>query len=417
MTFDLNCNASENVCSGVRTTLKAATEIISSVFQFESSLIVNATYSSFRLSSNTHHPENAMAAIGQSFPTISYIMTDKSDNMTRMYPQALLKQFTNLPVKPNWAHYDINAQFNSDVNWYFINDPHSIEDDQIDFLRNVIHELIHGLGFMSSWSDNLYKSFAPLVDDLNHFITPMLLSAINQNPVFSNYASPFPFWGFLEFPFDKLIHTSDMQPLSAITTQLNKFYNSNIVFQSALDLGNAWYSSDAYRAAADLYQKTVTAKDLMIAIDDQQVLWLESSLKPFNSGSSLSHVDSSYYINTTEYLMVYMANRGVSLSQLAKTFPSSPLGPKLLQAMAALGYRIKGHQMAQPRLEYWNPPNGLAGSSSNPSPSLVKVTGGPAHSPSTSTVSTTTASSSYKFSPSLVSYTITISFLTLLSVL
>lgn len=124
MTFDLNCKANENVCSGVRATLKAATEIISSVFQFESSLIVNATYSSFRLSSNTHHPQNTMAAIGQSFPTISYIMTDKSDNMTRMYPQALLKQFTNLPVKPNWAHYDINAQFNSDVNWYFIVSSH-----------------------------------------------------------------------------------------------------------------------------------------------------------------------------------------------------------------------------------------------------------------------------------------------------
>jgi hypothetical protein len=46
-------------------------------------------------------------------------MTDKSDNMTRMYPQALLKQFRNLSEVPNWASIDINAKFDSDVNWYF----------------------------------------------------------------------------------------------------------------------------------------------------------------------------------------------------------------------------------------------------------------------------------------------------------
>lgn len=46
-------------------------------------------------------------------------MTDKSDNMTRMYPQALLKQYRNLKERPQWAPFDINAKFNSDINWYF----------------------------------------------------------------------------------------------------------------------------------------------------------------------------------------------------------------------------------------------------------------------------------------------------------
>lgn len=46
-------------------------------------------------------------------------MTDKSDNMTRMYPQALLKQFRHLGEVPNWASFDINAKFDSDIDWYF----------------------------------------------------------------------------------------------------------------------------------------------------------------------------------------------------------------------------------------------------------------------------------------------------------
>jgi hypothetical protein len=46
-------------------------------------------------------------------------MTDKSDNMTRMYPQALMKQFRNLTERPQYAAFDINGKFNSDVNWYF----------------------------------------------------------------------------------------------------------------------------------------------------------------------------------------------------------------------------------------------------------------------------------------------------------
>lgn len=46
-------------------------------------------------------------------------MVDETDNMTRMYPQAMLKQFDNLPAEPQWSEYDIKAQFNSEVDWYF----------------------------------------------------------------------------------------------------------------------------------------------------------------------------------------------------------------------------------------------------------------------------------------------------------
>lgn len=59
-------------------------------------------------------------AVGQAYPTVSYLMTDPTDNVTRMYPQAILKQYIHqLPGQPEWTTYDISAQFNSDVQWYF----------------------------------------------------------------------------------------------------------------------------------------------------------------------------------------------------------------------------------------------------------------------------------------------------------
>lgn len=120
ITFDLNCTADATECAGVRATFEKATEIISSVFQFKSSLLINASYNPFCSFSKDCSNEDSMAAIGQAYPTISYIMIDNTDNMTRMYPQALLKQYTKLSVQPAWAYYDINAQFNSQVNWYFV---------------------------------------------------------------------------------------------------------------------------------------------------------------------------------------------------------------------------------------------------------------------------------------------------------
>ncbi|RCH92312.1 hypothetical protein CU097_010947 [Rhizopus azygosporus] len=330
-----------------------------------------------------------MSAIGQAYPTISYIMVDQTDNMTRLYPQALLKQFTNLSVKPNWAYYDINAEFNSQVNWYFFNSSNPIRSDQIDLLRNVVHEFIHGLGFLSSWSDSFYAKLSPLVDGIDRFITPMLLTSVKESSA-TSYDAPQPFWGFVEFPFDKLIYANSsnaLSPFTTVTYQLNQFYGSNVTFKSALDWANAWYASDAYKIASSAYSRTVSADNVLAVVNNVPTLLLETSLNPFSQGSSLCHVDQQTYVNSTEALMVYMADRGVSLNKTNR----GPFGPKLIKVLAGLGYKINASffnaTTIRPELIYWMPPQGLVNTNQNPSPSLVSYTNGPAHAPITSTSS------------------------------
>ncbi|KAI8087696.1 uncharacterized protein B0P05DRAFT_577981 [Gilbertella persicaria] len=342
-----------------------------------------------------------MTSIGQAYPTLSYIMVDSTDNMTRMYPQALLKQFTDLAVKPNWVQYDINAEFNNEISWYFVNTSDDIKSSQTDFLRNVVHELMHGLGFMTAWSDELYTCLSPLFpDSLNRFITPISLSTINNNKIMSDYNNNQPFWGFVEFPFDKLLNYVDsntFKPFSDLTRSLNHFANSNTTFRSMVDFANAWYKSDEYTVASQAYTKSVTNLDVLAVVNNEPVLYLETSLNPFSAGSSLCHVSQSNYLNTIEYLMVYTANTGVNLEQLNKMYSGGPFGPKLLKVLTQLGYAVHSNYnmtASRPSLSYWNPSDGLVGTNSNPSPALSVDTSGPACTPTNAATNTANATSS-----------------------
>ncbi|CAO3620784.1 unnamed protein product [Mucor hiemalis] len=406
ISFELICKADPTTCAGVSSTFSIATDIISSVFQFETPLLINASYIDFCQEYNDCNSDNSkMTSIGQAYPAISYVMTDTTDNMTRMYPQPLLKQFTDLTTKPTWTKYDINAQFNSLVNWYFINDQQSIGENQTDFLRNVLHELIHGLGFITSWSDDVYRAITPLFTTqikLKPFITPILLASTNNEQLLNGYSNPLPFWGFVEFPFDKFINyktsSGAFYPFSKITRQLNEFSNSNATFRNLIDLANSWYNSDAYSQASIIYGRSISSLDILAVLGDDQYLWLESSVNPYSTGSSLCHVDQSSYLNSKEYLMVYLANHGVGISQLNQLYPTGPIGPTLQNVMGTLGYRLTDVHVktTRPKLTYWRPPPGLVGTDSNPHPSLTINTNGPAQSPivPSSSVSTSPSASS-----------------------
>jgi hypothetical protein len=119
LTFDLTCLADDSQCDGVRATFQKASDLLNDVFQLQHGVTINATYLSFCKVLGDCVDSDNMIYAGQAVPSVSYVMLDSSDNITRMYPQALLKQFTNLSVKPNWDQYDIDAQFNTEINWYF----------------------------------------------------------------------------------------------------------------------------------------------------------------------------------------------------------------------------------------------------------------------------------------------------------
>jgi hypothetical protein len=258
---------------------------------------------------------------------------------------------------------------------------------------------------MTSWNANFYNDLLPLFpSNLDYFITPLLLASADNDQLMSNYNAPLPFWGFVEFPFDKFVYyNTDNTPgaptysFTNVTRKLNEFCSSNITFRNMIDLANSWFSSNAFVQASNIYSKTVTALNVLAMIDNEPLLWLETSVNPFSPGSSLCHVDQSRYLNTTEYLMVYTANRGIGMTQLDQLFPFGPIGPKLSKLMASLGYQLDPKyaiNTTRPDLKYWAPPPGLSSAGLNTSPSLSINTNGPARLPPTSTPSSSVSTSS-----------------------
>ncbi len=78
---------------------------------------------------------------------------DNSPQVDTFYPVALANQISNSDL--NGATPEITTKFNSvGVNWYFGTDG-SPGPLQIDFVSVVLHEIAHGLGFLSSFDFNL----------------------------------------------------------------------------------------------------------------------------------------------------------------------------------------------------------------------------------------------------------------------
>ena len=271
-------------------------------------------------------------------------------------------------------------------------------------LLTIIHEFVHGLGFVSAWSDDTYERFSMYDSTMKRFLTPMPLNPPNELPevsaVMNSEAGVQPYWGFVDFPLDKLLY-GNKYPLTLTTQLLNEWGNGNIMFANILDMVNDWINGNSFREQAEaIYQMAVKRGDITIMIDDVEIMVLETSLSPFQDGSSLTHVDESIYATTDDYLMCYSAMRGISLNDLSKSHPLGPLGPSLVRVLAELGYFIQPSynqyvnvKTVQPHISFWAPPIDLVGTTTNPSPAVSMNADGPAHIPSASDTPSSSASS------------------------
>ncbi|KAI8140835.1 hypothetical protein BJV82DRAFT_542310 [Fennellomyces sp. T-0311] len=408
LVIDFACIGSSDAdCNKVASLLAKAGGYITSVLAFKTPVHVNASYLSFCKDLGQCTKRDGTIGTGQAYPAVSYLMQE--GEATRMYPQALLKQYKNLPSDVDWYSYDMNAQFNSEIKWYFEDDSKPIAKDETDLLNTIIHELIHGLGFVSAWSDDTYERFSRYDPRAKKFLTPMPLNPPNELPEVSESmesdSGVQPFWGFVEFPFDKYLHVNNV-PLTDVTAALNKWGDGNVMFATIVDMVNAWDDDQVFRKRAeDVYRAATQRGGITLVIDNEAVLMMESSLDPFQDGSSLAHVDRTAYVNTDEFLMIYNAQRGVSLSDMMHVYKLGPLGPSLVQVMASMGYDIQPSYNAtaitiQPNLTFWEPPMDLVGTASNPTPVVSVNADGPAHIP---TESPSSSAPSHKPLPFLLS--------------
>ncbi|CAG8759290.1 2854_t:CDS:2, partial [Dentiscutata erythropus] len=268
----------QTLCNKVKNAFDSAGQIIAAAIAFKTPVTVNATFTNF--CSVSKQCSLTSGTLGGASPARSIQITD-DDGVQRLFPQSLVKQknFTGINHSM-YSDFDIFAIFNSQAGYWFEGDG-EMKNSQSDFLFVILHELIHGLGFTSGYDDFINVSPQAL--------TPQIFSEGTGDIIFS---------GFVEMVFDKCMAILPSgQRISNITKQLNTTF---LLPPKSTDISNA----------------TI----------------LETTLNPYSFGSSVCHFDYKTYNRTSDFLMRYLQERGLTLRQfiyLGGNYPYGPIGPKL----------------------------------------------------------------------------------------
>ena len=303
-------------CGGIPTqTCAQATEIIkragrkvAGIFNFNTAITVVVNFIPFK--------GPRLLNLAFSAPNMQAIQNQNGQPM--LYPQALLKQ----GAKYNFPKADIEVILNENGAWYVGPEGQVIPSELYDLEFLVVHELVHGLGFLSCLSK------LPTAAGVN-FLVP--LSFHNK------YFAP-------PSVYDSLLYQggqSVLRLISDISTFYNRVPSSNII--------NEFENTELFDSAKRLY-KMLTSNQLVINLPDQSVLSILSP-DPFIPSKSGSHLTPDYF-NTPEYLIAPRTFKGVSLNlTMAKNGISSVYGPKLVQVFELMGYSTKANPRRYKRLE------------------------------------------------------------------
>ncbi|CAG8522333.1 9227_t:CDS:2 [Dentiscutata erythropus] len=320
-----------------------AGEIISSVFIIEVPLTLNATFS------NLNDSSILVANPSRFIPLIS------EDGVPRLYPQSLVKQF-KFDVHPEFSNCDIYAQFNSGVNFWFNGDG-PISPAQHNIHTVILHELFHGLGFTSAWRNHIDTILQYPTNALSP--VPYLIYKKTNN-LSSN---PIIFQGFIETIFDKFLvvlpDDKTLSPListslSAYTSKLNEFGPPPTEFSTPTTFAESLIVSPQWKSVAPLMlNKSIIANTLVFLPRGFQLVngtYLETSLNPYISGSSISHVSYDSYTNSQDFLMRCKLEPGFTISDLISKGGnyqngdnSGAIGPRLRSIMESMGYKTQSN--------------------------------------------------------------------------
>jgi hypothetical protein len=188
---------------------------------------------------------------------------------------------------------------------------------------------MHGLGFYSGWNE--YVSTHALTPDPSPFLANQLILMINPSTsaIHPNQ--------FLESAMDRLLRVikvddkASSKPISDYTRQLNKLQAGSIT-----ELVNL----PEFAPAKDMSRFSTLPGSLGLEIYSQNnPIILETSLEPFQPGSSISHVSYDNYSHTPDFLMRFMQDRGLTLAEAVQQGGGSgPIGPLLLRVFEEIGY-------------------------------------------------------------------------------
>jgi hypothetical protein len=327
----------ESICNYALSDLKRAALRIQGVIYLNEQIRVNVTFGSFSDSSRT---------LGYASPNF-YVEFHESEDLPwnvdadYLYPAALARQLAPDESSLQTSKPDIDATFNSDYNWWFADsygfardiDAESEGSKRFDFEQVAIHELLHGMGFISGW----YTWFGD-----KHSIPSFPLYSDDGD--FKGLAKPFIFdrWvsdaihGFWLRDIGKAI-TEDYRHAARVANESNATVTWRSVFAA----------SEGAKISAALIQAGgpfVTPRALWSwypVIENDAIVFRYAILytpAKYTDGSSISHFDDQFYSSTSHFLMRPFAVEGVGLDGYVPYNKLGPLSEIIIGIFKAIGY-------------------------------------------------------------------------------
>ncbi|KAL2913103.1 hypothetical protein HK105_207448 [Polyrhizophydium stewartii] len=282
------------------------------------------------------------------------------------YPSSLAKQYVpNDPVIAAIA-VDVSAAFNSDVNWWFASDADDVGRPDsgawarfqtvmggfygsggasYDFEQIAMHEICHGLGFISSWFT--------WIDD-----STFLPSFLDRDSA-GNVLGLAPAYIYSRWMSD------------AINTVWLKTY-ADVISASVVDAlavgGQSGWLSVFQASTGGRVARALGGSDGLFQTPRAIVSWYPdvernpvatsaaaSSSRPYNAsitfkfaviytpqtyaaGSTLSHLDSAFYARTSDLVMRPSGTSGAGVDAMLTSNPKGCLGEAMLGVFRSMGY-------------------------------------------------------------------------------
>ncbi|KAI8099864.1 uncharacterized protein BX664DRAFT_290239 [Halteromyces radiatus] len=422
--YQLNCQVDDPFCRKVENGIVQALLELAKVIDIKTKIIIKIRYHSFCATSSCSN-----STFGWGIPSSQFILPfDYGPDLNHVYPQALAKQL--VPVYNTssvWAASDVTVDINHDaymegvdyekaqtIGWngtgvpptgrfWFVNDTSygnntSIDNNQVDFRYVFLHELLHGLGFISSWAAYFWSSSSPFRLLVENVVDPSQLQIITPGMYWSNDVDGGPIYitGFQPtmifdknlFSYNKNGSTTnngtsltdlgfDMQNFCVPRTEgfildfVSKFHQTNQSI-SATNLWNSMAELDSllfnFPPAAVANSSYNTNKYLREKYQNMTLLTgagvLDTPLEHFDqttnrAGTAISHVDDQYN-STVDFLMTRGFITGQSLEDITQemyqNIPviqynvtsdnnsiitntyASPIGPGILRILDSMGY-------------------------------------------------------------------------------
>ncbi|KAI8094783.1 hypothetical protein BDF21DRAFT_409455 [Thamnidium elegans] len=345
------CEVGQEHCKKVQNSLVSAATRLSQVLVLRNELVIKASYYSFCLNSCS----NSTFGWGSPSSQFTLISLNQADS-NFIYPQALAKQLrASYTDSSTWATYDIAIDINHDIylndeGLWFNSSETSINDNQVDVEYVMLHQIIHGLGMLSSWAPYFSDTSSPFQQLLKGVIPSDNLKMMTPNPnwIITQDAGPAYITGFQpSLIFDKFLnlfipaknitvdlveYSFDMQSFciadfqgSFIVNFMNSFLNNatqssraksmyvSMSTPKTLEFRYVHSSENPSVFYTDPYlNSTYKSIQLMTGPDLLSMSRKESYYRP---GISTSHVDDDY-TGTPDFLMLRNFIKGRTLDSL-----------------------------------------------------------------------------------------------------